>query len=373
MSLLQSTVALDSREEMRRKRRDDAPRADGGRSAFSWNELVQPVRMIIVIATALLVVRMFHLAHYPYHAMSAEAVAYGQSEAPFHVRLLAPMLTRGLLERTGVGSFTHWNLLVQFGFVSAAIVALYVWLREFFAETTAATGILLTPVVLLWSIDMPAADAFPQVFFFTTAFLLLHRRRYPAFFLVYGLAITNRETAAVLIVPFVLQAVFLHDDAPARFDRKKFALAAAAGMTAWAILWKLWLGPALSPAEIPNRLALYQLPRNAALFSEWAHTLNPFAKNPFTILGYFWLLVPLAWKRLPRFIKLLCLCWVPYFLLMLIVAKITETRVHMEWTPVALAVATAALTRVTPSSTRWTAVDRVGVDVNGDIDPATPD
>jgi hypothetical protein len=355
MSLLQFDIAPESCHRNRRIANADTTPTTGSRSGFSWNELAQPARMTVMVATALLVVRMFHLAHYPYPAMSAEAVAYGQTEAPFHVRLLTPMLTRGLLELTGVGSFTHWNLLVQFGFVSAAIVALFVWLREFFAESAATTGILLAPVALLWSIDMPAADAFPQVFFFTTAFILLHRRRYPTFFVVYGLAIMNRETAAVLVLPFLIQAILMRDGAPGRTARKEFALAAAAGMIGWAILWKLWLGPALSPAEIPNRLALFQFPRNAALFTDWAHTLNPFAKNPFTILGYFWLLVPFAWKSLPKFIKLLCLCWVPYFLLMLMVAKITETRVHMEWTPVALAVATAALTRVSPSSTRWTA------------------
>ena len=50
-------------------------------------------------------------------------------------------------------------------------------------------------------------------------------------------------------------------------------------------------------------------------------TVEGIAKNPFTILGYTWLLALFAWKRLPPFIRTLCGGWLVYFLLMLVVGR----------------------------------------------------
>ena len=303
-------------------------------------ELAHPVLAILVVTCSLLIVRLFHLAQYPYPAMSAEAVAFGHAEAPFHLRLLAPMMARGLFELTGLGRFVHWYFVVQFAFVTSAFAAIYVWLRLYFEGPQSQLGVALAPIILLWSMDMPAADAFPQVFFFTLAFIFLHQRRGGAFVLTFLVAVTNRETIAALLLPFLIHR--WPSDGPLGQRHLRVA-ACVVVMAGWVVAWKLWIGPAFSPTITENKLALFQFNANLAMLTDWDHTLNPFAKNPFTILGYTWLLVLFAWKRLPAFVRMLCLCWLPYLGLMLVVAKITETRVHMEWTAVALAVAVTAL------------------------------
>jgi len=247
------------------------------------------------------------------------------------------MLARLGLESSGAGSFLHWHFVVQFVFVLASLATMHVWLRSFFSRTETLIGILVAPIVLLWSVDMPAADAFPQVFFFAAAFLTLYERRAPMFLLIFAVAVMNRETIAALLLPFFI--VFRRTLKPATLGLYLVV------MLGWVIAWKLYVGPLLSPARVPNKLALFQWTTNLEMWSEWRHTLNPFAKNPFTILAYTWILVPYAWRELPPFCRMLCLCWIPYFVLMLFVARATETRVYMEWTPLALVVCAAAIRR----------------------------
>jgi hypothetical protein len=291
----------------------------------------------LVLILSLLMTRMFYLAAYPYPPLAADTVAYGLAGPPASHRILAPWLARGALELSGVGGFVHWAFVVSTLFCMAAFTAIYAFLREFHDRVWSLVGLLVAPVVMLWSIDMPSADAFPQVFFFSAAFICLVRQRPGWFAMVFVMALLNRETVIALLLPFVIA-----------FWRTipRWRLAAWTGaLLACALVWKFYLAPTYLPGGSGSVVQL-QFESNLSSLTELRHVFNPFAKNPFTILGYTYLFVPYAWRGLPAFGRMLCVCFLPYAGLMFFVARVAETRVYMEWTPLAALVCVSALARL---------------------------
>jgi hypothetical protein len=291
---------------------------------------------VLIAIMSLLMTRMFYLASYPYPPFASETVAYGLAQPPVSHRVLAPRLARGAFEWTGFSQFMQWDFVVRTLFCAAAFAAIYYFLRLFHSRTWSIVGLLAAPIVMLWSLDMPAADAFPQVFFFAAAFICLVRKKPAWFALVFVVALMNRETIAALVLPFVITFW------PAMPKRRLAAWTAL--LVASTVVWKFYLAPTYLPGGRGGVVDL-QFVANLKSLRDLRHVLNPFAKNPFTILGYTYLLVPWAWRDLPDFGKMLCLCFVPYGVLMLIVARLAETRVYMEWTPLATLVVVAALMR----------------------------
>ena len=285
---------------------------------------------------SLLMTRMFYLATYPFPPFASKTVAYGLAEPPASHRVLAPWLARAALELTGVGQFMHWDFVVRTLFCIAAFTAIFGFLRLFHSRTWSLVGLLTAPIIMLWSMDMPSADSFPQVFFFAAAFICLVRKKPARFALVFVVALLNRETIAALLLPFVIT-----------FWRQM----TSRRLTAWTLLllvctlvWKFYVAPTYLPGG-RGGLAQFQLFANLRSLTDLHQVFNPFAKNPFTILGYTYLLLLWAWRGLPPFGKMLCLCFVPYVILMLMVSRLAETRVYMEWTPLAALVCVAAFAR----------------------------
>ena len=291
----------------------------------------------LIVILSLLMTRLFYLAAYPYPPFAAETVAYGVAAPPASHRILAPWLARAALELSGVGRFMHWEFVVSTLFCMAAFTAIYRFLREFHSRVWSLAGLLVAPVVMLWSIDKPSADAFPQVFFFAAAFICLVRQRPGWFAMVFVVALINRETVAALLLPFGITFWRL---------MPRWHLAGwTVGLLGCTFAWKLYLAPSYLPGG-SGSVAEFQLGSNLSSLTELRHVLNPFAKNPFTILGYTYLFVPFAWRQLPAFGKMLCICFVPYAILMLLVARLAETRVYMEWTPLAALVCVSAFVRL---------------------------
>jgi hypothetical protein len=295
----------------------------------------------LVLILSLLVTRLSYLAAYPFSGLAPDTVAYGLAQPPASHRILAPWMARAALELTDIGQFVHWNFVVQMLFCVAALGATYAFLRLFHSRTWSLVGLLIAPVVMLWSIDMPAADSIPQVFFFALAFICLQRKRPALFALVYLVALVNRETIAALLLPFLV--VFWADRSRWR------AIAWTAGLLACTLGWKFYLAPAYLPGG-RGPAAEFQLMSNIRSLADIRHVFNPFAKNPFTILGYTYLFVRYAWRDLAPFARTLCVSFLPYLLLMTVVARLSETRVYVEWTPIAALVAVAALARFAGTS-----------------------
>src|SRR4029079_16583102 len=125
----------------------------------------------------------------------------GLAQPPFSHRVLAPRLARAALELTGVSQFMQWDFVVRTGFCMAALAAIYAFLRLFHTRTWSIVGLLTAPIIMLWSLDMAAADAIPQVFFFAAAFICLAQKKPGWFALVFVVALLNRETIVALLLP----------------------------------------------------------------------------------------------------------------------------------------------------------------------------
>jgi hypothetical protein len=175
--------------------------------------------------------------------------------------------------------------------------------------------------LLYFAFDMPA------VFFFVLGWYLLLERRWALYYLVFALAVFNRETCLALTGVFALVEF-----------RRMPARALLAHVAAQTCLWVaikagLWMAFAPQGHQLyfdsleTNRQTLFQLltmrgigPKTAAKFLLWC--------------GGLWAALPFLARRQPEPIRRSLLVIAPFFLGMVFVGTLREMRIYGELIPI---------------------------------------
>jgi len=147
----------------------------------------------------------FRIRQFPSHAYTdyIPGVVNGTYGAPATYRVLAPFAHVWLVELTGWSDDTIWHLSRVFWF-AAAYLALFWYLRTWFAPGTAAAGVLgvAATLPLTYTNSWAHPDAIPELALFTVGCALIARRRAGWLGPVLAVATLNRETAAFLVLAY---------------------------------------------------------------------------------------------------------------------------------------------------------------------------
>ena len=169
----------------------------------------------------------------------------------------------------------------------------------------------------------------PSLFFFALGLLLLLRRRWVAYYLVFVLATLNRETSCFLTVAML--CLFFN-----RGNRREMVYH-------WAAQFLLWMGlkTGLSLAFMNNAgniLEWHNMLKNFSFFSDmwngeasdWYYKMGGNANWIFFSIGGLWAIVPFLWSKLP--LQLRRLFWIipPYALGYFLVTFLWEVRAWNE-------------------------------------------
>lgn len=255
-----------------------------------------------------------------------------QAAAPNQYRVLAPLAAE-TLQTVGKALDRDWfrisYLLLRWAATFACGLLLHHFLSLYFPSTLALLGTTLfyawQPVTYI-NYFMQEADPFNLVFFLA-GFLLIRQKRDALLAGLIALAMTNRETAILLPLVWLL---YRWDDMPPVQAGLRFAGLSAVGLGAYAAL-RLALGHHAGYAEANS------LPLNL--------------RNPNTYI-YFALLfgavlppVIRHWRGQPKFLRRLIL-FLPFFLVFHFVLPIfEETRIFLPIMPILIAGALAAFAR----------------------------
>jgi hypothetical protein len=256
------------------------------------------------------------------------------ANTPFQYRLLIPALARG------IEILAHHRIPLVPLYFTLSVVGVYALLLSFGAllriffppqfAAPAALGILwplvcdycLVPLRFFYPSDIPS------ILFFVLGLIALLRRRTTWYYLIFILAVFNRETGCFLALAMLL----LQWDSR-RIGRLALHLAAQ-GVIWLGIKWLLgrWFAGNLGAGTFER----HHWQSNVHFF--WSIALHPGWKNLrfFLLLGGVWVLIPPGWKSLPQPLKRLLWIVVPFFLGMMFVGEILELRIFGELIPIVL-------------------------------------
>jgi hypothetical protein len=258
----------------------------------------------------------------------------GTAAAPYQFRALLPWLVGGLL-RLGITDAAVPQIFRLLEFLSSLslVIAFRVFLSLFFknrllVSVLALSIFLVLPFNLLHTYWYPSD--IPSVLFFTLGLILLYRRKWFWYYLLFVVASFNRETTLFLTFVFF----FINLD--------QLSITRLAGHTAaQLVLWVLIKSAVQS--IYPNNLG------QGAIQLTLEDTLQ-FLLQPggwFWVLpnwGLTWILALIGYRRLEdQFIKRSLWVIGPVFVVMLLVGKVDELRIYTELTPIVLTTALLSL------------------------------
>ncbi len=266
--------------------------------------------------------------------VTLETMCAGEAPTPFQYRVLVPAVVafadKHLLPLPGIGSARGLAFFIEMGSVFLFLLAFRYYLGLFLPKV--ASGLLgfvalmvlpfnyvLTP---LW--DFYLCYDTPSVMFFTLGLILLYKRIWWAYYLLFPLATLNRETTCFLTVVYLATAL-------GRDKLWKIGLHCGAQLALWlAVKIPLYYLYAGNPGGevgkyylVSNIVAVVSEPRRLpVLLSSLALTWVP-------VIVFF----PLVRDRFVRRVLLVA----PVFLFgMVLKANVPEIRIYGEMLPVVL-------------------------------------
>jgi len=298
-----------------------------------------------VIAAAWLFSELRFARNRDFPLATPSALALGTAYRPFQYRVLVPWLAAATQRATGLELRSMYQVL-EGSFSALLVFSFFWWLRAYFSRRASVLlSFVILPVISfnllfprgLFAIWLPY-DV-PSAMFFALLSALLVRERWRWIWLVFPLAVLNRETVVFLVGAYAVVA----------FDRRKLR----GWMVQTGTLMLVWIA-----AKIILRV-LYG--NNPGADLEWAHVgadrthlatnlaVLTSAQGMFHVaqsFGFLWLL-PLACfaKLKDRYLRAALLMFLPYFATVLLFGNVHELRVYAEWAPIILTSAALILFR----------------------------
>lgn len=171
---------------------------------FAHARIWVPLYLLLAVASGFVDLRM---RRYPEHGMTkyTPEVVSGLAEAPGRYRVLMPFALDGAVRATGADPMTIWHLSRLAGFF-ASWVALHAYLRTWFPLSGAVAGTLLVAATLPLTFTNSWAhpDHIPELALFTLGCFAIARGRDALFAITLVAATLNRETAAFLVVLYLV-------------------------------------------------------------------------------------------------------------------------------------------------------------------------
>ena len=277
----------------------------------------------------------------PYPGATPTALALFDAEIPYQTRVLVPVIARGAHEVTGA-TFSA----IYFGILWASVLGLLLAFRMYVARFVLAPAFASWSVALLiiqplawnystispWPIFYPSD--IPGILLFQLGLIALARDRLPVYYASFAIACFNRESAGFLAFVFLFTRIGV---TPTR----QILTHVGAQAAVW-IAIKITLQVVFSdqPGSFVNVMAwrnLLILQHLAVL--DW----GPSHTAIFTVFGGIYLLIPLAWRDQPVFLRRSLWVVVPYFAGMSVVGNLDELRSYGELIPVLTAPAAYAV------------------------------
>jgi hypothetical protein len=258
----------------------------------------------------------------------------GVANKPFAYRVLMPYIIGVTAELNGFGNMQFADIPLRICILFGTMILLRRWLQHFVHPLLADLMPLLLGVILPWSFLFYWPYDFSGILLWTACLVCLVERRYYLYLLCFIFGVLNRETAFFLA--FIFAATQWETMGRARTLRW-----VGAQMAIWLALFaalRMFMHPRAGDA-----VELHLVANLIYLVS--GHGIGPF-EHWFRLLGglgFLWLLAPWYWSKKSVFLRRACWILPGFFVIMLVVARLVETRVWYEWIPIAMALSGQSL------------------------------
>jgi hypothetical protein len=258
----------------------------------------------------------------------------GTAETPYHLRVVLPWIVQGLL---GLGLPDPALMLLFRVFVLLSslflVIVFRAYLSLFFnhlllASVLAFSIFLVLPSNLLhtywYAYDIPA------VLFFALGILLLYKRKWPWYYLLFVVATINRETTLFLTFIFIATNI-------GQLPIKRLAGHTVGQLMIWLVIKTLLQSMyADNPGQGAFQLTLTDNLQFLFQPGGWLWLLPNW--------GMTWILALIGYRKLKdRFVRRSLWVIAPLFAVMMVVGKVDELRIYAELTPVVLTAALLSL------------------------------
>lgn len=286
--------------------------------------------LIIAIIFSYYFMHIRFVLNYQYARASLLAIFNGSAAVPFQYRILIPWFVR-MLENTKL-SFGDTPLrlfrLIEFLSIFSLAVTFRYYLSLFFKNQTISTFVSLTLFYVLpfnflllptiwYPWDMPA------ILLFTLGLILLYKKKWTIYYLLFIVATLNKETTCFLTLIYLFTAI--GKDKP-----KTIALHCFFQLIIWCtikyFLYQLYFnnpGAGIFEGQLSKNINFFKNIKNYPFF--------------FSNMGFLWIPTFFYFRLIEaRFVKRSLLVIFPFFLVMMLAGNIIELRAYGELIPVVL-------------------------------------
>jgi hypothetical protein len=336
---------------MKKRKRKQNNRNFSSKTASHANVLGYSAREILHFALFLLIAAL--VASYFTHTksiltrqdptFSLNLLVNGDAPTPFQYRYLVPWLmkkTMIFIQLSSLRKMITVKEVIQFFEILPTFLLLvgFRYYLSFFIKQAEACSVLAFSILIPLSsnymlarmIDVPMSGNFymplyfpydiPSVMFFTFGLILIYKRKWVPYYLLFALATFNRETTCFLTMVYALVAY-------GRDKNSTIAVHIAVQAAIWLAI-KLYL-KALFAANTGTAFDIN-------IFKSFIYFTEPyFYKQMLSNLAGIWLIVALFYGRIEdRFLRRSVIVAIPFYAGMMFVGNLYELRIFAELAPV---------------------------------------
>jgi len=260
----------------------------------------------------------------------------GTAYQPFQFRVLIPWLATVVSRITG-GEIRSIYQAIEAVFAALLVFSFYFWLRAYFSGRVAVILSLVVLPVLSFNLLLPRGlfaiwlpyDVSSAMFFALLSALIV-RGKWKLVWLVFPLAVLNRESVIFLVAAFALSEF---KQSPVKEWGSRVGLAVIIWVVVKTMLSLLYSnnpGTAIEWTHVGSNQTHLQTNLNvltspSGLFSVAAS------------FGFLWVIPLLFFRKIrDRYVRAAVLMFAPYFAVILLIGNVHEIRVYAEWAPVVL-------------------------------------
>lgn len=245
-----------------------------------------------------------------------------RAEIPFQFRILFPAVASAL-QRIAPFLTLEWTYYILTFLACYMLLSIYNLYLGLFARRVPVYAPILILFPLVWNHVVLSTLFMPSDFvgllFFVTGLYLIHRKNWRYFYVLFPLAVFNRETAIYLTVVMLLTAW-------GRMTLRSVLLHALAQLAIWSVIKYLLF---ITFDHRGGDLYIDTLSHNLKYLGDVVGFRDG-AALWLTLFGLVWLPGLTAWRRMPRFLTRQFLLLIPAFAALCMAGELWETRIFTE-------------------------------------------
>jgi hypothetical protein len=274
-----------------------------------------------------------------------DQIIAGNAPSPYRYRILVPFVAEGLEHLLAAvlspeGAFRLAYAICDFTSLSLLLIALYIWLRDWFDADAARVGVLFVaatvPVALQDHYFQPWS--LPETALFVFALIAMRSGRLGLLALLVAVASLNRETAVFIPLAFLITRVGdRRRGGGSRIDPRSIPVAVGL-LAVWLVIF---FGLRVVRGSAVPVLTVGELLRQNLR----ADSLRPLILNLTLFMGAIWGFAILGYQTAPPFVRQLAWIVPPYLLTIAVWGIWYEVRLLMPLYPILLPMALSFLYR----------------------------